>query len=244
MVSAPRSRIDRLNSRVATGHRGIVKIVTVAKSMMLDVGSAPLLYLMVALSIVSMAIMLERAWLFGTMRADLDALLRDLAAYLSVRDFVGAKARFSSSRSAEAAVVVAGLGQVKRGPEAAAEAMAGAMTRQRLKLEHRLSFLGTLGNNAPFIGLLGTVVGIVMAFDRLGEVREGGQQAVPTEVMSSIAEALVATAIGLAVAIPAVAAFNHFQRRIKVISANADALTKLLLAHLRGTDVDFAREES
>jgi biopolymer transport protein ExbB len=170
--------------------------------------------------------------------------LRDLAAYLSARDFVGARARFSSSRSAEAAVVVAGLGQALRGPEAAAEAMAGAMTRQRLKLEHRLSFLGTLGNNAPFIGLLGTVVGIVMAFDRLGEGRADGQQAVPTEVMSSIAEALVATAIGLAVAIPAVAAFNHFQRRIKVISANADALTKLLLAHLRGTDADILPEES
>jgi biopolymer transport protein ExbB len=189
-----------------------------------------------------MAIVLERAWLFVTMREDLDALLRDLGAYLSAGDFVGARARFSSSRSAEAAVIVAGLAQAARGPEAAAEAMAGAMTRQRLKLEHRLSFLGTLGNNAPFIGLLGTVVGIVMAFDRLGEARADVHQAVPTEVMSSIAEALVATAIGLFVAIPAVAAFNHFQSRIKVISGNADALTRLLLAHLRGTDEDATRE--
>jgi len=219
-----------------------VKIVLLAKSMMLQAGSAPLLYLMIALSVVSLAIMLERAWFFGRMREDLDTLLRDLGAYLSSGDLMGARARFSSSRSAEAAVVIAGLGQAARGPEAAAEAMSGAMTRQRLKLEHRLSFLGTLGNNAPFIGLLGTVVGIVMAFDRLGEARVDGHQAVPTEVMSSIAEALVATAIGLAVAIPAVAAFNHFQRRIKVISGNADALTKLLLAHLRGNDVDVAAE--
>jgi biopolymer transport protein ExbB len=219
-----------------------VKIVLVAKSMMLTAGSAPLLYLMIALSVVSLAIMLERAWLFGTMREDLDALLRDLGAYLSAGDLVGARARFSSSRSAEAAVVVAGLGHAARGPEAAAEAMSGAMTRQRLKLEHRLSFLGTLGDNAPFIGLLGTVVGIVMAFDRLGEARPDAHQAVPTEVMAAIAEALVATAIGLAVAIPAVAAFNYFQRRIKVISANADALTKLLLAHLRGTEADVLSE--
>jgi biopolymer transport protein ExbB len=186
--------------------------------------------------------MLERAWVFARMREDLDALLRDLGAYLSAGDLMGARARFASSRSAEAAVVVAGLGQALRGPEAAAEAMSGALTRQRLKLEHRLSFLGTLGNNAPFIGLLGTVVGIVMAFDRLGEARVDGHQAVPTEVMSSIAEALVATAVGLAVAIPAVAAFNHFQRRIKVVSANADALTRLLLAHLRGTGGDPSEE--
>ena len=219
-----------------------MKIVLLAKTMMLQAGSAPLLYLMIALSVVSMAIMLERAWFFGIMREDLDTLLRDLGAYLSAGDLVGARARFSSSRSAEAAVILAGLGQAARGPEAASEAMSGAMTRQRLKLEHRLSFLGTLGNNAPFIGLLGTVVGIVMAFDHLGEARVDGHQAVPTEVMSSIAEALVATAIGLAVAIPAVAAFNHFQRRIKVISGNADALTKLLLAYLRGNDSDVAAE--
>jgi biopolymer transport protein ExbB len=233
----------RLNTRRRTGHRQTMKIVLVAKSMMLQAGSAPLLYLMIALSIVSLAIMLERAWFFGTMRENLDALLRDLGAYLSAGDIVGARARFSSSKSAEAAVVLAGLGQAARGPEAAAEAMSGAMTRQRLKLEHRLSFLGTLGNNAPFIGLLGTVVGIVMAFDRLGDA-QGGQAAVPTEVMSSIAEALVATAVGLLVAIPAVAAFNHFQRRIKVITANADTLTKLLLAHLRGADAEMPAERS
>ncbi len=212
--------------------------------MMLEAGSAPLLYLMIALSVMSMAIMLERAWLFGSTREDLDMLLRDLGVYLSAGDLAGAHAHFASSRSAEAAVVVAGLGQAARGAEAAAEAMSGAMTRQRLKLEHRLSFLGTLGNNAPFFGLLGTVVGIVMAFDRLGASVVDGQQAVPTEVMSSIAAALVATAIGLAVAIPAVAAFNYFQRRIRIISGNADALTKLLLAHLRGTSVDLAQEDS
>jgi biopolymer transport protein ExbB len=233
---------SKLNTRLSCGHGGVVKIVLVTKSMMLTAGSAPLLYLMIALSIVSMAVMLERAWVFGRMHENLDALLRDLGAYLSAGDLMGARARFASSRSAEAAVVVAGLGQALRGPEAAAEAMAGALTRQRLKLEHRLSFLGTLGNNAPFIGLLGTVVGIVMAFDRLSEARVDGHQAVPTEVMSSIAEALVATAVGLAVAIPAVAAFNHFQRRIKVVSANADALTRLLLAHLRGTRIDPSEE--
>src|SRR5262245_13172588 len=77
---------NRLNTTDGTGHGRVVKIVNVAKSMMLDVGSAPLLYLMIALSVVSMAIVLERAWLFGTMREDLDALLRDLAAYLSVHD--------------------------------------------------------------------------------------------------------------------------------------------------------------
>jgi biopolymer transport protein ExbB len=213
-----------------------MKIVLWTKSMMLSAGAAPILYLMIALSIVSLAIMLERAWLFRTMREDLESLARDLHTYLSAGDLMGARARMESSKSAEAAVIAAGLSQARRGAEAASEAMTGAMSLQRLKLENRLSFLGTLGNNAPFIGLLGTVIGIVMAFDKLGEARADAHAAVPTEVMSSIAEALVATAIGLAVAIPAVAAFNHFQRRIKVILTNSDALTRVLLAHLRGSD--------
>ena len=210
-----------------------MQIVNVTKTMMLLAGSAPILYLMIALSVISMAICLERAWVFGAMREDVEGLARDLKTYLSTGDLLGARARMDASRSVEAAVVLAGLGEANRGPAAAIEAMTGAMSIQRLKLERRLAFLGTLGNNAPFIGLLGTVIGIVMAFDRLGAVH-GSQAAVPTEVMSAIAEALVATAIGLAVAIPAVAAYNYFQRRIKVVVANADALTRVLLAHLRG----------
>jgi biopolymer transport protein ExbB len=208
-------------------------IVNVAKSVMLVAGAAPLLYLMLALSVLSMAICLERAWVFERMREDVEVLARDLKTYLSNGDVLGARARMVASRSAEAAVVFAGLDEAEHGPEAAIEAMTGTMGLERLKLERRLAILGTLGNNAPFIGLLGTVIGIVMAFDELGRAR-GTQAAVPTAVMSAIAEALVATAIGLLVAIPAVAAFNYFQRRIRVITANSDVLMRVLLAHLRG----------
>ena len=81
-----------------------------------------------------------------------------------------------------------------------------------------------------------------MAFDKLGAATGDARSAVPTEVMSSIAEALVATAIGLAVAIPAVAAFNHFQRRIKVMTTNADALGSLLLSYLHGETPSDAEE--
>jgi biopolymer transport protein ExbB len=98
-----------------------------------------------------------------------------------------------------------------------------------MRLERRLSFLGTLGNNAPFVGLLGTVIGIVQAFDKLQSATASGGG---SEVMGAIAEALVATAIGLAVAIPAVAAFNAFQRQIKSTLGNCEALTHILLTHL------------
>jgi biopolymer transport protein ExbB len=120
--------------------------------------------------------------------------------------------------------------------------MAGAAALQRMKLEKRLVYLATLGNNAPFIGLFGTVIGVVDAFEALGAqskqtVAEVANQALaPTQVMSSIAEALVATAIGIFVAIPAVAANNYFQRATKSILANTEALSRVLLSHLRARD--------
>jgi biopolymer transport protein ExbB len=109
-----------------------------------------------------------------------------------------------------------------------------------MKLEQRLAFLGTLGNNAPFIGLFGTVIGVVQAFEQLGKQGMSGAQAAsaaaPAAVMSSIAEALVATAVGLAVAIPAVAAYNFYQRHTRSVLGNTDALSNVLLAHLSGEE--------
>jgi biopolymer transport protein ExbB len=209
------------------------------KSAMVGLGTGWVLWLMLVLSIISLAIMLERAWLYWSLREDIDALMRDLGRLLRGSDLEGARRRLEASRSAEAAVVVAGLVEADRGVEAAQEAMEGASALQRIKLEKRLAFLGTLGNNAPFIGLLGTVIGIVAAFDELSKVKmaaaSGATQLAPEAVMARISEALVATALGILIAIPAVAAFNAFQRVVKSTLANTEALGHLLLAHLKST---------
>src|SRR5579883_2248291 len=204
---------------------------------MVGLGTGWILVLMLVLSVVSLAIMLERAWLYWSLRDDIDELMRDLGRLLRGGDLDGARRRHEGSRSAEAAVVVAGLVEADRGVDAAQEAMEGASALQRLKLEKRLAYLGTLGNNAPFIGLLGTVIGIVAAFDELSKVKmaaaSGASQLAPEAVMGRISEALVATAIGILIAIPAVAAFNAFQRIVKGTLANTEALGHVLLAHLK-----------
>lgn len=218
------------------------------KSAMVGAGAEWVLWLMLALSVISLAIMLERAWLFSTLRDDVEALMRDLSKLLRAGDLKGAKARLEQSPSSEAAVVVAGLAEADLGYASAEEAMAGAQALQKLKLERRLAFLGTLGNNAPFIGLLGTVIGIVGAFDELGKASQAPAQGAaasasalaPQAVMTSIAEALVATAVGLVVAIPAVAAYNIFMRQVKETSANTDALGHVLLAHLKAAKAEKA----
>lgn len=225
------------------------------KNAMVGAGASWVLWLMLALSIISIAIMLERAWVYWSLRDDIATLMRDLGKLLRAGDLEGARKRLESSPSAEAAVVVAGIVESDLGVNAAEEAMLGASAMQRLRLERRLAFLGTLGNNAPFIGLLGTVIGIVGAFEELGKAHApvagagaaAATQLAPQAVMTNIAEALVATAVGLLVAIPAVAAYNFFQRVVKETLANTDALSHVLLAHLKavgGVPVQAAKAEA
>lgn len=211
-----------------------MNVVNLTKSLLLDVGSSPLLYTMIGLSVGSVAVILERAWVLSRASDDLAALDRDLFTYLETWDIGSARARLEQSPSPAAAILAAGLRAARRGRTAAADAMRGTAILERLRLERRLGILGTLGSNAPFVGLLGTVIGIVMAFDALGAAGPSG--APPSAVMGAIAEALVATAVGLFVAIPAVVAFNAFQRRIKVLFGEADALGQKLLSFVPGAE--------
>lgn len=112
------------------------------------------------------------------------------------------------------------------GESALAYLMDGKMIEERIFLEKRLIVLGSLGNNAPFIGLLGTVLGIIKAFFNLGALGNSGAEV----VMKSISTALVATASGLLIAIPVVIANNYFNKKLKVIMQNLEQLAKSALA--------------
>lgn len=111
--------------------------------------------------------------------------------------------------------------------------IAGAIVRYRPPYERYLAFLGTLGNNAPFVGLFGTVIGIIKAFANLAVGAAEGKAAGSSVVMAGISEALVATAVGIFVAIPAVVAFNGYNRWLKTIVARTNALGHAVIAHLK-----------
>jgi len=104
--------------------------------------------------------------------------------------------------------------------------MDGKMIEERIFLERRIIVLGTLGNNAPFIGLLGTVLGIIKAFYNLGTLGNTGAEV----VMRSISTALLATACGLMIAIPVVILNNYFTKRVKIVMQNLEVLAKEALA--------------
>jgi biopolymer transport protein ExbB len=217
-----------------------MNLVQWLQKLMTNFGAGWVMWLMIVLSVVSVAIMLERGWFYWSLRDDIGKLAQKLREDLRRGDYDAARTALERSPSAEAAVVVAGLLEADRGARAAEEAMNGAMALQRIKLERRLAFLGTLGNNAPFIGLFGTVIGVVEAFEQLGRqsthvaanAAAAASATAPQEVMAAIAEALVATAIGLVVAIPAVAMYNFYQRLAKSILANTSALSHVLLSYL------------
>lgn len=105
-------------------------------------------------------------------------------------------------------------------------AVSSYIKEERPKLEKGLTVLATLGANAPFIGLFGTVLGIIRAFAYLGS--QSGSAA----VMSGVSQALYATAMGLFVAIPAVVAYNIFSNQIKKSISKTESLRDLLITKL------------
>jgi biopolymer transport protein ExbB len=208
-----------------------------AKQLLLQTGASWILWLLAGLSAASLLLAVER-WLFLRARdADLEAFARALAEPLSARDWPAAIAKLEALPATATAIAASGLKLADLGPAAVDKAMQSAVAIERRKLERGLAFLGTLGNNAPFIGLFGTVVGVIHAFEELGHAAPthgagAAGQVASQAVMASIAEALVATAVGLLVALPAVAAYNYFQRRVNGILAGSEALSNLVLAYL------------
>jgi biopolymer transport protein ExbB/TolQ len=187
------------------------------------------LWLLLALSLASVAVMLERAVFFARHRVDVDVVRRALTAALTERDYAKAARALSAYDALETRVVLFGLREHAAGPDSVEDLIIGATTKEKERYDARLDFLATLASNAPFIGLFGTVLGIIRAFKDLS----GSMRQASSAVMAGVAEALVATAVGLLVAIPAVVMFNYFKGRVRRAMNNAQLLSRVLLAHLK-----------
>ena len=196
--------------------------------LMLRAGSRWVLWLLIALSLAALTVMIERLWFYIQERRPLQQLAVAMAA---LRES-GAKAalgKLKGARSMEAAVARACLEHASDGPDSVEETRAAVVEQERVRYEKRLAFLGTLGNNAPFVGLFGTVLGIIRSFHDLS----GGSMQNSQLVMAGIAEALVATGVGLVVALPAVAAYNALNKRVRDLTGETEALGRRLGASVR-----------
>ena len=191
------------------------------------IGTEWILWLLVVLSHVSISIALERAWFFSRQKTFGQEGTKKLQDMILARHYQNA-IHYCEMRAdcLEAKVALEGLRRHDAGLEVMKQAMEGFLLRQKKVLDQGLMVLATLGNNAPFIGLFGTVLGIIKSFHDLGLNPMGGAAV----VMAGISEALVATAVGLLVAIPAVVFYNTFQRKVKVMTTDAESLMSTIIA--------------
>jgi biopolymer transport protein ExbB/biopolymer transport protein TolQ len=195
------------------------------------VGGEWVLWVLIGLSFLSVGAVVDRWWFFRRGRFDVDALGRSVLDKLQAGDRKGALQSLEAHGSVEAAVLRRCLEWLDDGPDAMEQVLTSTLRDVRPTLDKGTVLLGTIGNNAPFVGLFGTVLGVVQAFRGL----EGGAAGDMGKVMSSIAEALVATAAGIAVAIPAVIAFNYFSSRSAEVEERAQSLVGRVLALQKST---------
>lgn len=199
-------------------------------SIFMELGARWVLWMLVGLSVAALAVILERVLFFVSTREDVSTL-RSEANELRARQGVKAVLRRLEQKPSTEARLAAALlaGEMGEGGEphrTRLERLTAARALERLRLERGVSFLGTLAAAAPFIGLLGTVIGIIAAFHQLAV----SQGRLTGALMNEIGEALVATAVGLLVALPALAAFNTLQRVIHVRLTRAEAFAREALA--------------
>jgi biopolymer transport protein ExbB/TolQ len=178
------------------------------------------LLMLVGLSVWSVSIMIERKRFFSTLKN-----LRPLGELLKRGQFAEFGRELASGHP-RATAIFTEIALMPE-PDQVERSFGAFLVYEKEQLDKGLSVLGTLGATAPFIGLLGTVMGIIVSFGKLSQGGGGGTDA----VMLSLAEALILTAVGLVVAIPAVVAFNYFGRRTRATLNELAVLKDLYLAY-------------
>ena len=191
------------------------------------VGTEWILYLLIILSIISLTIIMERVFFFLKKKGNADQLESSVESLLRQSDTNKVQQVLERNISSPALVAAKVLKHLIQKQSDVEEYLGIVLSEEKLHLESRIAFLGTIVSIAPFIGLLGTVLGIINAFHGLSVNKQGGDL-----VMAGISEALVATALGLFIAIPAAAAYNYFVRTIKKIVVSSENFTRFLLITL------------
>ena len=190
---------------------------------------------LVLFSVYSLAVIGERWWTFRRMRRASAGLVHEVLAAVYQGNLQDALAVCERGKGSHVApVLLAGLRESRplasknpglhtglaldRATATAREAMQRATSTEIGRLERHLTALATLGNISPFVGLFGTVIGVMRAFQAISRTGSGGLGT----VSAGIAEALVATAAGLFVAIPAVMMFNYFTGKVEAFDVEMD----------------------
>ena len=171
----------------------------------------PVMYLLVICSVLSIAVILERIfYYYQKSRSCREMFMKSIKQELSKGDIQRAVTICQNTPTPFSSVVVTALNSLHLEEKEIANALDRQIIIETNNLENRTAIIGTIGSTAVYIGLLGTVWGIMKTFKDIAQVSSGGINV----VIGGVSEALICTATGLFVAIPAVMAYNYFVRRV------------------------------
>lgn len=191
---------------------------------------AAVLYLLIVLSFVSIVMIIERYMSLRAATLRSREIRRVLEVAVLEHDLKVVERIAQDTSSLEGRAASSALKHLeKNGLPGLEEIFSTWASVERPRLEKSLGFLATVGSNAPYIGLFGTVLGIMKSFQDLSKAAEAGQNT----VMAGISAALIATAAGLMVAIPAVLAYNYFQKQVKTVLGGLDTVKDMVVAYAK-----------
>jgi biopolymer transport protein ExbB len=192
---------------------------------------SPILIVLILCSIVTLGFALERLSYFRKRGGNPDTTMRKALSAVQGGRFDEAVNHFQDLAHPLGPVAINTLNGFRRAPAEAEEIMYVMLNQQKLLLERNTGLLGTMAAVTPLIGLLGTVWGIMRAFQAMS----AAGSAAPAIVAGGVAEALVTTAAGLVIAVPSVMLYNHFNRQLATMLAVAENHTRLLCVAARET---------
>ena len=158
-------------------------------------------------------------------------LVDDFEEMLNNKQYQDAYEMAKEHESVLGAVLSAGLAKLSAGYEQALEAMQEIGEEENMKLEHRLSYMALIGTLSPMVGLFGTVHGMINSFQTIAT---GGSTPEASELANGISTALFTTLIGLAIAIPAIAAYNIMRNRVARLMLEVGILSENLMSRFQG----------
>jgi biopolymer transport protein ExbB/TolQ len=194
-----------------------------------QMGHEATMWILLALSVISVAFIIERWIALSPLKKKSDQMAKRLTSTLASSNLGEIENLATDLDSLEGRALSYGIRHTKlHGAKGLEEIFTSYAQLEKPGLEKHLNFLATVGSNAPFIGLLGTVFGIMEAFHGLAT-----SQGEIEKVMEGISQSLVATALGLFVAIPAVISYNYFQKRVKRILQGVDSAKDICLSYAK-----------
>lgn len=189
------------------------------------------IYGLLLCSVIAVAIIIERGILLKKEDESFHGLRSEMLRHLG-EDPASLEKMLSKHQGASSRILQAGFTQAHHGAAGVEDLLVAASLEEKNWLERKLLILGTMGNNTPFVGLFGTVLGVIKAFHDLSQSGAG-----PEVVMQGLSEALIATAVGLFVAIPCVVSYNFFSKKVRDLLTGTESLGRIMLAHIRSGKV-------